>query len=155
MEIAEAGWFVDFRPELDEIDASRRPGATPTHALTLRPVPTAAPAGLLLFSSGSTGKPRRASCTSGTGWPSKFEQPRPPIVAICFLMLDHFGGINTLLSITSSLGTVVTVRDRTVESICATIERRPRRGASDDAVVPEPAGPLGRAHGATISARST
>jgi acyl-CoA synthetase (AMP-forming)/AMP-acid ligase II len=38
-------------------------------------------------------------------------------------MIDHFGGINTILAITSSLGTVVTVADRSVGSICRAIER--------------------------------
>jgi acyl-CoA synthetase (AMP-forming)/AMP-acid ligase II len=38
-------------------------------------------------------------------------------------MIDHFGGINTILAITSSLGTVVTVADRTVTNICAAIEK--------------------------------
>ena len=37
-------------------------------------------------------------------------------------MLDHFGGINTLLAITSSLGTVVTVSDRSVKGVCSAIE---------------------------------
>jgi acyl-CoA synthetase (AMP-forming)/AMP-acid ligase II len=120
MEIAEAGWFVDFRPELEEIAfeaTGRRPENALTHSLTDRGA-----AGLLLFSSGSTGTPK-GILHEWDRMVRKFEQPRKAIVAICFLMLDHFGGINTLLSITSSLGTVVTVRDRTVESICATIER--------------------------------
>jgi acyl-CoA synthetase (AMP-forming)/AMP-acid ligase II len=37
-------------------------------------------------------------------------------------MMDHFGGINTILAITTSLGTVVTVRERSVQSICEAIE---------------------------------
>jgi acyl-CoA synthetase (AMP-forming)/AMP-acid ligase II len=52
----------------------------------------------------------------------KFRRPGPALVAIAFLMLDHFGGINTILAILSGLGTVVTVRDRSVVSICRAIE---------------------------------
>ena len=37
-------------------------------------------------------------------------------------MLDHFGGINTILAITSSLGHVVTVRNRSAASICEAIQ---------------------------------
>ena len=44
------------------------------------------------------------------------------MVAIAFLMLDHFGGINTILAILSGLGTVVTVPDRSVTRICEAIE---------------------------------
>lgn len=44
------------------------------------------------------------------------------MVAIAFLMLDHFGGINTLLAILGGLGTVVTVPDRSVSRICQAIE---------------------------------
>jgi acyl-CoA synthetase (AMP-forming)/AMP-acid ligase II len=120
MEIAEASWFVDFRPDLDEICAQAT-GRTPANPLT-RSLLHRGAAGLLLFSSGSTGSPK-GILHEWDRMASRFQQPRKAIVAICFLMLDHFGGINTLLSITSSLGTVVTVRDRTVESICATIAR--------------------------------
>ncbi|RYE55133.1 MAG: long-chain fatty acid--CoA ligase, partial [Hyphomicrobiales bacterium] len=53
---------------------------------------------------------------------SKFEKKRAATVAIPFLMIDHFGGINTILAITSSLGTVVTVSDRSITSICRAID---------------------------------
>jgi len=36
-------------------------------------------------------------------------------------MIDHFGGFNTLLAITASLGTVVTVADRSVAGVCQAI----------------------------------
>ena len=39
------------------------------------------------------------------------------MVAIAFLMLDHFGGINTVFAILGGLGTVVTVRDRSVVTV--------------------------------------
>ncbi len=38
-------------------------------------------------------------------------------------MIDHFGGINTILAITASLGTVITVADRSIAKICAAIQR--------------------------------
>jgi acyl-CoA synthetase (AMP-forming)/AMP-acid ligase II len=120
MEIAEAGWFVEFRPRIEEIRFEATGRAAPEAELTRRLTESGRP-GLLLFSSGSTGRPKgilhdfeRVS--------SKFAEPRKAVVAITFLMLDHFGGINTLLAITSSLGTVVTVRDRSVASICRTID---------------------------------
>jgi acyl-CoA synthetase (AMP-forming)/AMP-acid ligase II len=78
--------------------------------------------GLVLFSSGSTGKPK-GILHDFNQVAEKFRKQRAPVVAIPFLMIDHFGGINTILAITASLGTVVTVADRSVENICAAIAR--------------------------------
>jgi acyl-CoA synthetase (AMP-forming)/AMP-acid ligase II len=78
--------------------------------------------GMVLFSSGSTGKPK-GILHDFNRVAEKFRKHRAPVVAIPFLMIDHFGGINTILAITSSLGTVVTVADRSVANICAAIEK--------------------------------
>jgi acyl-CoA synthetase (AMP-forming)/AMP-acid ligase II len=78
--------------------------------------------GMVLFSSGSTGKPKGILHDFNLV-AEKFRKQRAPVVAIPFLMIDHFGGINTILAITSSLGTVVTVADRSVSNICAAIEK--------------------------------
>lgn len=79
-------------------------------------------AGLVLFSSGSTGKPKGMLHDF---WQvmEKFRVVRQPVVAIPFLMLDHFGGINTVLAITASLGTVVTTDGRAISTICEAIQR--------------------------------
>lgn len=78
--------------------------------------------GMVLFSSGSTGKPK-GILHDFNKVAEKFRKQRVPVVAIPFLMIDHFGGINTILAITSSLGTVVTVADRSVPNICTAIEK--------------------------------
>lgn len=78
--------------------------------------------GIVLFSSGSTGKPKGILHDFNLV-AQKFHKQRSPVVAIPFLMIDHFGGINTILAITSSLGTVVTVADRSVSNICSAIEK--------------------------------
>jgi acyl-CoA synthetase (AMP-forming)/AMP-acid ligase II len=77
--------------------------------------------GLILFSSGSTGAPK-AILHDLALVAEKFRKQRDPVTSIAFLMIDHFGGINTLFAITSSLGTVVTVSDRSVSTICKAIE---------------------------------
>lgn len=77
--------------------------------------------GLILFSSGSTGKPK-AILHDFDRVADKFHKQRASVIAIPFLMIDHFGGINTILAITSSLGTVVTVGDRSPSNICRAIE---------------------------------
>ncbi len=78
--------------------------------------------GMVLFSSGSTGKPK-GILHDFNQVAEKFRKQRAPVIAIPFLMIDHFGGVNTILAITSSLGTVVTVADRSVANICAAIEK--------------------------------
>jgi acyl-CoA synthetase (AMP-forming)/AMP-acid ligase II len=78
--------------------------------------------GLILFSSGSTGKPK-GILHDFNRVIEKFRKQRAQVVAIPFLMIDHFGGINTILAITASLGTVVTVFDRSVSNICQAIQR--------------------------------
>ena len=79
-------------------------------------------AGLLLFSSGSTGKPK-GILHDFEKVLEKFKEQRPSYRAIVFLMLDHFGGINTLFHLLANLGTVVTISKRDVNSICSAIEK--------------------------------
>jgi acyl-CoA synthetase (AMP-forming)/AMP-acid ligase II len=79
-------------------------------------------AGVILFSSGSSGKPKAILHSIETIL-SKFVVPKKPTIAIPFLMIDHFGGINTIFGILCSLGTVVTVANRSIENICLSIER--------------------------------
>lgn len=78
--------------------------------------------GLVLFSSGSTGKPKGILHDFWRVM-DRFKVQRAPVVAIPFLLLDHFGGINTILAITSNLGTVVTTENRLLPTICAAIEK--------------------------------
>ncbi|WP_010219043.1 ANL family adenylate-forming protein [Sphingomonas sp. PAMC 26621] len=78
-------------------------------------------AGLILFSSGSTGAPK-AILHDFERVAEKFHKQRSPLVTIPFLMIDHFGGINTILAITSSLGTLVTIDDRSIPMLCSAIE---------------------------------
>jgi long-chain acyl-CoA synthetase len=78
--------------------------------------------GLILFSSGSTGK-SKASLLDFQKLLAKFKQPRPPARTLTFLLLDHIGGINTLLYALTSGGTIVPLRDRTPKAVCQTVER--------------------------------
>jgi acyl-CoA synthetase (AMP-forming)/AMP-acid ligase II len=78
--------------------------------------------GLVLFSSGSTGK-SKASLSDFSDILSKFEVPRHSLRAIAFLLFDHIGGINTLLYILSNAGCIVTVDDRTPQKVLSAIEK--------------------------------
>jgi acyl-CoA synthetase (AMP-forming)/AMP-acid ligase II len=77
--------------------------------------------GLVLFSSGSTGE-SKASVLDFNRLLAKFETPRSGYRALIFLLLDHIGGINTLFHGLCNGGTIVTVPERSPDSVCAAIE---------------------------------
>jgi acyl-CoA synthetase (AMP-forming)/AMP-acid ligase II len=78
--------------------------------------------GLILFSSGSTGK-SKAAVHDFVPLLEKFKVPRHVFRTVSFLLFDHIGGINTLLYTLSNGGCVVTVQDRSPDAICRAVER--------------------------------
>tara|TARA_B100001250_G_scaffold414630_1_gene454994 strand:- start:21006 stop:22355 length:1350 start_codon:yes stop_codon:yes gene_type:complete len=78
--------------------------------------------GLVLFSSGSTGK-SKASVHDLTYLLSKFKVKRHRFVAITFLLYDHIGGFNTLFYILSNLGMIVTAQDRSPSEVLRLIDK--------------------------------
>ena len=78
--------------------------------------------GLVLFSSGSTGRPK-AMLHDFDRLLVKYETPRPTARIITFLLMDHIGGINTLMFALANGGTIVSISDRTPETVCRAIER--------------------------------
>jgi acyl-CoA synthetase (AMP-forming)/AMP-acid ligase II len=78
-------------------------------------------AGFVLFSSGSTGQPK-GMVYDFEKIALKFLASRRPPRSIPFLMVDHFGGINTLFSVIFSGGEMVVVKRRNVEEVCWAIE---------------------------------
>jgi long-chain acyl-CoA synthetase len=78
-------------------------------------------AGLLLFSSGSTGK-SKAAVHDLVRLLEKFRTPRHTLRTISFLLYDHIGGLNTLLYTLSNGGCLVTVQDRGPENVLRTVE---------------------------------
>ena len=117
--ISGCDWIFEFAPgaTVPVLTAHRVPS---DNALMLSLV-SQGRAGLVFFSSGSTGKPK-GILHDLERVASKFVKPRAAVVAIPFLMFDHFGGFNTILAITSSLGTVVSVDQRSVGRICQAIQ---------------------------------
>ena len=76
--------------------------------------------GLILFSSGSTGK-SKAALHNFNHLLDKFRVLRQRMRTVTFLLLDHIGGINTLLYTLSNGGTVISIHDRNPDIICRAI----------------------------------
>jgi long-chain acyl-CoA synthetase len=79
-------------------------------------------AGLILFSSGSTGK-SKAMVLNLDKLIEKFKKQRKSYSTLSFMQIDHIGGINTFLYTVSQGGTFILVQNRSVENICRVIEK--------------------------------
>ena len=78
--------------------------------------------GLILFTTGSTGKPK-AILHDFVPFISRYKTPRPPLKAVSFLLFDHIGGLNTLLHMLFNLGQIVALKDRRIETVLKTIDK--------------------------------
>jgi long-chain acyl-CoA synthetase len=78
-------------------------------------------AGIVIFTSGSSGKPK-AALHATERLLSKFDRPGRPFRTLAFLLFDHVAGLDTLLYTLSAGGTLVTLRRRDVASVLQTLE---------------------------------
>jgi acyl-CoA synthetase (AMP-forming)/AMP-acid ligase II len=121
LDIAEVGFVVTF-DSAGAARVERRTTPAASHPL-LEQLRAAGSAGLILFSSGSTGR-SKASLLDLDRMLGKLERTKGrAYVTLVFLMLDHIGGINTLLNVLSQGGTIVTPASRTPDAVCDAIAR--------------------------------
>jgi acyl-CoA synthetase (AMP-forming)/AMP-acid ligase II len=117
MDMAQVRFAIRFAP--DDSCQIADCGRSVTHPL-LRQLDERGTAGLVLFSSGSTGE-SKASLLDFDKLLAKFQGSRPAYRTLIFLLLDHIGGINTLFHSLCYGGTVVTTSDRGPDDVCAAI----------------------------------
>jgi long-chain acyl-CoA synthetase len=78
--------------------------------------------GVIFYSSGTTGRPK-AILHDFTNFLTRYEERRPPLRTLNFLLFDHAGGINTLLHTLFNGGVVIVPSERTPESVARDIEK--------------------------------
>lgn len=78
--------------------------------------------GLVLFSSGSTGK-SKAAVHDFSSILEKFKKSGKSLRTIAFLLYDHIGGINTIFYTLANAGCLVTLQDRSPDNVLSTIEK--------------------------------
>ncbi|MCI0683309.1 MAG: fatty acid--CoA ligase family protein [Gemmataceae bacterium] len=118
-DIAQAEYLIDCGGP--DPEAAAATGVRPNHVLLTRLIDAGRP-GLVLFSSGSTGKSKAMLHDFGRLL-EKFQGPAKELRILSFLLLDHIGGINTLFAGLSGGGTVVSVGQRSPQAVCQAIER--------------------------------
>jgi len=117
LDIAEVEVVVRI-DELGDLHCERT-GRQATHELYQKLRDSGSP-GLVLFSSGTSGR-SKASVLNFDRMLARYRDPSKARRVLSFLNLDHIGGLNTLLHTISQGGAVITVPDRTPDTVFAAI----------------------------------
>jgi acyl-coenzyme A synthetase/AMP-(fatty) acid ligase len=117
-EVAEAGYLLHIGEEAFGVE---RTGRTPAHPLLVELARRGHP-GLVLFSSGSTGR-SKAAVHDLVPLLEKFHERRRGFRSAAFLLFDHIGGVNTMLYSLAAGGALVALAERSPERVCEAIAR--------------------------------
>ena len=118
IEASKAQWEIDTQPETK---ITRLQSETNPHSY-IQSIKETGEAGLILFSSGSTGEPK-AMIHSAERLLYPFKNKRPKKLSILiFLLFDHIGGINTLLNGLSTGALLVVPENRDPETVAQSIQ---------------------------------
>ncbi len=118
-EIAQAEVVINM-DDRDKVSIAKT-GRKSDHAL-YQNLRTLSHAGLVLFSSGSTGK-SKAALHDFYKLLQKFKTRRHDLRTVAFLLFDHIGGIDTFFYSISNGSCVITIDNRAPEAVCAAIEK--------------------------------
>lgn len=109
-----------IRVSADDAVTIERLPITATHPL-YRTLRERAHPGLVLFSSGSTGK-SKAAVHDFVPLLEKFRATRSRLRSVSFLLFDHIGGLNTLLYVLSNTGCLITLEDRRPAAVLKAVQ---------------------------------
>jgi long-chain acyl-CoA synthetase len=118
-EIAEAEYVINLNSN-DEVSFKKQ-NRTVVHTVLTMLRKKEHP-GVILFSSGSTGK-SKAAVHDFSLLLDKFKTKRHEKRTIAFLLFDHIGGLNTMFYTLSNGGCLITVQDRSPDSVCEAIDK--------------------------------
>ena len=119
IETSESEFIINIDAQ-DEATLARS-GIVATHSL-LNDIKQQQVPGLILFSSGSTGK-SKAAVHDFARLLEKFKVPRHSLRSVSFLLYDHIGGVNTLLYTLANAGCVVTLQNRNPDYVLEQVDK--------------------------------
>jgi acyl-CoA synthetase (AMP-forming)/AMP-acid ligase II len=118
LEVSGCDWLLDLSSEANSLSRKSIPSKTDLFEL----LKTDNAGGLVVFSSGTSGEPK-GMLHSFDRLVSRFAGQGKANVAVPILMFDHYGGYNTVFGLLASGSKIVILKERTVDTVCRTIER--------------------------------
>ncbi len=119
LEAAAADALIELRASGAWSWSALNPGKPPA---LLRRLRRRGNAGLVVFSSGTTGE-CKAALFDFAALTRRYREARPAQRTLLFLRLDHLGGVHTMLHTLAHGGTLVISDDRQTDAICRAIEQ--------------------------------